>query len=391
MAATVLAEFTVNGWQWGEAGTHEEEQLWLPNPYQAEADAQVLAGAWPGTPLLMGCGVQEAEACNWMALGVDPGDWQPLDDLSGLVLSPSSAEYVEAWDQEALATEYLSWEASPWSCLAGYCAVDEQTTAGSVSTFASTEDGEADIDATESAASGGEATLAEGIEGDEANSVAFASERPSQGGARCSRKLSHQCVPKRTDLGKRFGEDIERENITTLMVRNIPNTYTRAMLMEELNLLGFEGKYDFIYLPMDKSTQWNVGYAFVNFSSPAVAKRVIDEMTNYSFQRYDHGSGKVAQISIAHIQGLERNLEYYSSTAVQCARIPTYRPLVLGSGQGGGLAASEAAEAPQRAPRRGRRARQPWAEDFRGQSKSASKPWSGRAWAQDRRGHAFTM
>merc|ERR1719229_332887 len=61
--------------------------------------------------------------------------------------------------------------------------------------------------------------------------------------------------------------------------------------------------------------------------------RCIRVMTNYAFRCFEHGSGKVAQISIAHIQGLERNLEYYSNTAVQCARIQSHRPLVLAAKQ----------------------------------------------------------
>lgn len=55
-------------------------------------------------------------------------------------------------------------------------------------------------------------------------------------------------------------------------------------------------------------------------------------MTNYTFTcQCEHGSAKVAQVSIAHMQGLERNLKYYSNTAVQCARIQSHRPLNLGT------------------------------------------------------------
>jgi len=148
-----------------------------------------------------------------------------------------------------------------------------------------------------------------------------------------SRKLGHQQVPKKTDFTKASGKDIEKDKITTLMLRNIPNMYTRSMLVEELDSLGFQSEYDFLYLPMDKSTQWNVGYSFVNFKRPSVAKRCADEVTGHIFRCYDHGSGKVAQVAIAHIQGLEKNVAYYSNTAVQCDRVQTYRPLVLGPAQ----------------------------------------------------------
>ena len=38
---------------------------------------------------------------------------------------------------------------------------------------------------------------------------------------------------------------------TTVMLRNIPNKYTQRMLLDEVNTLGFEGEYDFFYLPID--------------------------------------------------------------------------------------------------------------------------------------------
>merc|ERR1740123_2226645 len=38
---------------------------------------------------------------------------------------------------------------------------------------------------------------------------------------------------------------------TTVMLRNLPNDYTRDMLLALLDKEGFQGKYNFVYLPMD--------------------------------------------------------------------------------------------------------------------------------------------
>ena len=35
------------------------------------------------------------------------------------------------------------------------------------------------------------------------------------------------------------------------MLRNIPNKYTRDMIMEEIDAFNFRKKYDFFYLPID--------------------------------------------------------------------------------------------------------------------------------------------
>merc|ERR1712032_1158637 len=46
-------------------------------------------------------------------------------------------------------------------------------------------------------------------------------------------RMSHQSAPKPTNFAK--AADHESEAVTTLMIRNIPNTYTRKLLSEELD------------------------------------------------------------------------------------------------------------------------------------------------------------
>lgn len=145
-----------------------------------------------------------------------------------------------------------------------------------------------------------------------------------------AKKLSHSSVPKSTDLTRKFGCSREDAQITTLMIRNIPNTYTRAMLSAELDNLGFAGHYNFLYLPIDKSTSWNVGYSFVNFLDANIAYCFRQVTVNYKFCQASHqGVHKPMLVSVAHIQGLKNNMKHYSNTAVQCARVHNQRPLVL--------------------------------------------------------------
>ena len=46
-------------------------------------------------------------------------------------------------------------------------------------------------------------------------------------------------------------EQIEKDGRTTVMLRNIPNKYTRDMILEEIDAHNFKKKYDFFYLPID--------------------------------------------------------------------------------------------------------------------------------------------
>mmetsp|Transcript_120119 Transcript_120119/g.218305 ORF Transcript_120119/g.218305 Transcript_120119/m.218305 type:complete len:396 (-) Transcript_120119:340-1527(-) len=130
-------------------------------------------------------------------------------------------------------------------------------------------------------------------------------------------------VPKKRDLEVGYNT---QKDMTTVMLRNIPNKYTCASLLQEIDCLGFAGAYNFFYLPMDIHNRTNVGYAFINFSSPADMSQFIHIFTDYKFKR--HQSQKIARVSPAHIQGFLENVSHFSNCAVTRSRNCHYRPLV---------------------------------------------------------------
>eukprot|EP00397_Hematodinium_sp_SG-2012_P006080 GEMP01006107.1.p1 GENE.GEMP01006107.1~~GEMP01006107.1.p1 ORF type:complete len:341 (+),score=56.30 GEMP01006107.1:198-1220(+) len=98
---------------------------------------------------------------------------------------------------------------------------------------------------------------------------------------------------------------------TTVMLRNIPNKYTREMLVKELRKQGFTGKYDFLYLPTDFANDANPGYCFVDFRTNQSRKMFEEKFDGKSVQDVlpAFRSHKICQVKIAKHQGLVENVK----------------------------------------------------------------------------------
>jgi len=108
---------------------------------------------------------------------------------------------------------------------------------------------------------------------------------------------------------------------TTLMLRNVPNNYTRDMLLELLDGEGFKGEYDFVYLPMDFKSSANLGYAFVNVASPSKVHHFWAALDGY--KEWTIPTAKVCQVgwSDPH-QGLRANVHRYRNSPVMHEDVP---------------------------------------------------------------------
>jgi len=112
------------------------------------------------------------------------------------------------------------------------------------------------------------------------------------------------------------------DGATTMMIRNLPNSYAQRDLVRELEALGFAGSFDFVYVPVDKATLRNVGHAFVNFVDSVWASKCMKAFDNYQFKSYRKARRKAAGVSIADIQGLEANLKHFEVSASQATGAP---------------------------------------------------------------------
>eukprot|EP00747_Dinoflagellata_sp_TGD_P196290 gnl/TRDRNA2_/TRDRNA2_66189_c0_seq1.p1 gnl/TRDRNA2_/TRDRNA2_66189_c0~~gnl/TRDRNA2_/TRDRNA2_66189_c0_seq1.p1 ORF type:complete len:262 (+),score=61.78 gnl/TRDRNA2_/TRDRNA2_66189_c0_seq1:119-787(+) len=97
---------------------------------------------------------------------------------------------------------------------------------------------------------------------------------------------------------------------TTVMLRNIPNRYSRDLLVDVLNV-NYQGNFDFVYLPIDFNSGCNVGYAFINFSTPAARQSFMAEFHGKVAKEVlpGFGSDKTCQVTYARVQGRDANME----------------------------------------------------------------------------------
>mmetsp|Transcript_128434 Transcript_128434/g.411730 ORF Transcript_128434/g.411730 Transcript_128434/m.411730 type:complete len:303 (-) Transcript_128434:156-1064(-) len=119
---------------------------------------------------------------------------------------------------------------------------------------------------------------------------------------------------------------------TTVMLRNLPNNYTRNMLLDLFNSEGFAGRYDFLYMPIDFRSHAALGYAFVNLVSHTAAEEFRHQFEGFS--QWVLPSNKVCSAGWSHPhQGLESHIARYRSSPLMHEAVPDeYRPILFSNG-----------------------------------------------------------
>lgn len=125
------------------------------------------------------------------------------------------------------------------------------------------------------------------------------------------------------DTNPLLDDDACCAELTTVMVRHVPPKFTQPQLAKEVNDLGFHGKFDFLYIPMDSRRRANRGIAFINFFMGVDAK---------VFARAVHGrplshpcSQRPVEVRPADLQGFERNVAHHMEAL--CSRTDLNKPL----------------------------------------------------------------
>ena len=98
-----------------------------------------------------------------------------------------------------------------------------------------------------------------------------------------------------------------RDKRTTLIIRNIPNKYTKTLLIKELNE-NFQNKYDIVYLPQDYINNSNLGFGFINFVNPLHIILFYQEFVNKKWNYFN--SKKRCNLAYSKYQGKNELIKY---------------------------------------------------------------------------------
>lgn len=123
------------------------------------------------------------------------------------------------------------------------------------------------------------------------------------------------------------------EDRTTVMMRNLPNNYSRDMLTNLIHANGFKGCVDLIYLPVDFKTETGLGYAFVNLRTAQDASDF--RQAFQGFAKWAINSEKVCDVSwSAVLQGVQDHIERYRNSPVMHETVPDmFKPALFEHGE----------------------------------------------------------
>ncbi|KAK8636727.1 hypothetical protein V6N13_124465 [Hibiscus sabdariffa] len=131
-----------------------------------------------------------------------------------------------------------------------------------------------------------------------------------------------------------------QDSRTTVMIKNIPNKYSQKLLLNMLDnhCIHFNeqivnggqdqplSSYDFVYLPIDFNNKCNVGYGFVNMTSPQATRRLYKAFHHQHWEVFN--SRKICEVTYARVQGLQALKEHFRNSKFPCEAYH-YLPVVF--------------------------------------------------------------
>lgn len=124
-------------------------------------------------------------------------------------------------------------------------------------------------------------------------------------------------------------------NKTSVILKNIVGGCDRQTVVSVLSEQGFLEAVNFLYVPMafDKAKLSSFGYAFISFTSPAVASRFRDHFTGFKSWGAFGATADGCHVEWCGIQGLAAHINRYRNSPMMHDSVPDeYKPMLLSSG-----------------------------------------------------------
>ncbi|CAE8586562.1 unnamed protein product [Polarella glacialis] len=128
-------------------------------------------------------------------------------------------------------------------------------------------------------------------------------------------------------------EELQEQDPTTLILRNLPKSYTRDMLLRLLRDQGFATSFDFIYLPLNFQGWSGFGYAFVNFRSHSESLRATGVFQDFQDKECQDWTNPCQVGWASPLQGLAAHVDRYRNSPVMSEEVPdACRPMLFKDG-----------------------------------------------------------
>ena len=100
---------------------------------------------------------------------------------------------------------------------------------------------------------------------------------------------------------------------TTIMIKNIPNKFSRELLLSTIDQ-NFKGTYDLFILPTDGNRNKNFGYSFINFTSSYFIPYFYFMFNDKKWSSTN--SKKICEITYSKVQGRANLISYYANKII---------------------------------------------------------------------------
>jgi hypothetical protein len=180
----------------------------------------------------------------------------------------------------------------------------------------------------------------DGLQGLPLQMVTATTRRPSSPSAAIDLKVEEPAAASRPDAqdSQDAQDDVVDETPgtpvprTTVMLRNLPEGFSRDMVTDMMKSEGFDTKVDFVYVPMNFRNKASFGYAFVNLVSTEAADACREKFEG--FKNWPVPSKKVCEVSWSDMnQGLEAHIERYRNSPVMHVSVADeFKPAMFSNG-----------------------------------------------------------